>query len=223
MAQNLLDSDAFGGSNGDALTTYNANWVLLDSASVNPLEIRGTPGVGADSNFGGELRNGQTWTNDQWAELKIDGTTVADLRFLVLVRATAGSSSYTGYAGGVHRDETGGTYEIYKVSNNTFTQLQTSAVTYAANDVVNFEAVGTTLNLVVNSSLAATVTDATYATGSPAMILGDNSTNRLAGTWKAGSVGSSETITMDKWSPRMERVVRGPDPRIASGIIAVKN
>lgn len=197
MAQNLLDGpDEFGGNNGDTLTTYSANWVLL-ATDGNALFIRGTPGVGATSNSAQELRNGFTWTNDQWAELKIDGTTLADARFLVGVRCTVGDhTTCTGYWGGVHRNMTGGTYEIYKFAGTGDpTQLATSAVSYAVNDVVNFEAVGTTLNLLVNGSLASTVTDATYATGSPAMMLGATNNNRLGGTWKAGSVGAAGRTT----------------------------
>lgn len=195
MAQNLLDPDTFNGNNADTLTTYSANWVLL-ATDGNALMIRGTPGVGANSNTGQELRNGFTWTNDHWAELKIDGTTVADTRLLVGVRCTQGDHlTATGYWAGVNRDLTGGTYEIYRFEGTgTYTLLQSGTHTYAANDVVNFQAVGTVLTLQLNGSGTEatydTSGDATkYSTGSPAMMLGHSSTARLAGTWNAGSVG----------------------------------
>lgn len=198
MAQNLLDSDSFGGTNGNTLTTYDANWVLLDLTNIDNLDIRGTPGVGGAgaSLIGGELRNGQTWTNDHWAELKIDGTTVADVRFLVGVRCTQGvSDSMTGYFGGVHRDDTGGDYKIYKFSTTSaYTAIATGTHTYAANDVVNIQAVGTTITLTLNGVTEATASSQTdYATGSPGMILSHSTTARLAGTWNAGSVGTAAT------------------------------
>lgn len=199
MPQNVLDTDSFSGVNADALATYNSNWAPLDLTNLPQLAIRGTPGVGgttAGGIQGGNLRNGFTWTTDHWAELTIDATTLADLRFLVCVRCTQGSgNNCTGYAGGAHRDLTGGTYQIYEfTAPSSFTALATAAsASYAVNDVVNLEAVGNELNLRVNGVLVVTTTDSTYSNGSPGLLLGSQ-LSRLGGSWRAGSVGNALTI-----------------------------
>src|SRR5574341_770270 len=72
--QNELDTDSFNGTNGTALATYNANWNALGSGEINQAAIQGTPGVGNTSGNSGDYRTGQTWTNNQWAELIVDGT-----------------------------------------------------------------------------------------------------------------------------------------------------
>lgn len=192
--QTTLDTDSFGGTNGDQLPTYNANWAIMDLTNVNNAVIRGTPGVGG-ANIAADLRNGFTWTNDQWAELTIDATTKADTRLMVCVRVVQGSgNNMTGYGGGVNLDITGGTYQIYKFSApGTFTALVTGTHAYALGDVVNLQMVGTTLILLVNTVQEATVVDATYSTGSPGLIVGSQA-SRLAGTWKAGSVGAAAVV-----------------------------
>lgn len=201
-AQNQLGpTETFGGTNADTLATYDANWVSWDTSRYQA-RIRGTPGVGSPAGGevqGGNIRNGFTWTNDQWAELKIDGTNVADYRFLVCVRLTQGTANdVTGYCGGVHRDDSGGDYKIYKfTSTDAYTALATGTHTYAANDVVNFQAVGTVLTLQLNGSGTEATYDTSgdmtkYSTGSPGLVLGDSTiTKRLGGTWKAGSVGAA--------------------------------
>lgn len=197
MAQNVLDTDSFGGSNGTALHTYNSNWVILDATNISEVLIAGTPGIGGPGACG-DLRNGFTWTNDQWSELKIDGTNLADYAFLVCVRATAGSgNNCTGYAAGAHRDLTGGTYQIYSfTAPGAFTALATGAHSYTQNDVVNLQIVGLILTLTVNG-VTETTYDTTpdgvkYSSGSPALVIGSQAT-RLAGSWRAGSVGGGDT------------------------------
>jgi hypothetical protein len=195
MSQVLLDTDTFNGTNGTSLPSYNANWVITDSGGFNNLTIEGTPGVGG---AGSNTRNGSTWTNDQWTELTIDSTNLASDNFFVGVRITTGNANNcTGYWAGYSFGTFGNrTYRIVKfTSSSSFTNLVTGTHTAAVGDVVNVQIVGTSLTLTVNGVTEATVTDATYSTGSPGMNLSDATTTiRLGGTWRAGSVSSGDTL-----------------------------
>lgn len=185
--QNLLDSDGFDGVDGTTLTAYNANWILQASATQNACRIRGTTAVGGA--LCANNRTGQTWTNDQWAELK--AVTNIAKSFFVCVRL-ATTDVMSGYCGGAGSAEFDGVhYFVRRWDNNVATNIATTAITYALNDVVNLQAVGTTITLNVNGVDIATATDATYATGRPGLMLDEVGAVVIGDTWRAGSVGAS--------------------------------
>lgn len=196
MAQNLLDTDSFNGTNATELPTYDANWVLQDTTTpeVNAT-IRGTPGVGIISAAasGVNYRTGKTWTPNQWAEFTIGST----LGVIVYVGVrTQATSAITGYYGGVD-NSINSTYRIQRYTNHTGFTLATGTHSYIQGDVVNFEAVGTVLTLKVNGVTEVTYDtsgDGTkYSTGNPGLFFYYNgtATDQLATTWRAGSVGGS--------------------------------
>lgn len=193
MPQNLLDTDSFNGTNGTDLSTYSANWPLFGNWNQN--QIRGTPGMGTSSGGCGNRRTGQTWTDDHWAEVTIDGTNLADTHYFVGVRATDESPAGHGYGGGASHDDTE-VYSIYRFDPNgtkTRLALDGGSHTIATGDVINVQVVGTTITLTVTRSstqlLQIQATDSTYASGgTPLLFVNDSTTLRLAGSWRAGSV-----------------------------------
>lgn len=194
--QNTLDTDSFGGTNGNTLDTYSANWTT-DGAHLNACTIRGTPGAGGDISGGicVNARTGQTWTDDQWAELTVDGTNIGDTAWEVCVRIQ--SDFRDRYCAGQSNGYVGNnTYRIDKWNSATGrTNLATGTHTLTAGDIVNFQIVGGNLTLLVNSVSEATATDTDYTTGNPGMFLynAGTPTQRLGGTWKAGSVTTATT------------------------------
>lgn len=188
--QNVLDTDSFTGTAGTALPTYNANWVTAGSGDYGNLNIS-TPNGGV-ANFGANYRTGFSWTNDQWAEFTV--VTVSDAAFgrqLVCVRVGTGAT-FQGYCGGEFKATYGAGYAIYSFNGaGTSTRLAGPTGGMTVGDVVNFEAVGTTLNLRVNGSIVLTTTDATYTTNNPAINLSNvDTTAKMLNAWRAGSVGS---------------------------------
>lgn len=192
MPQVLLDTDSFAGVDNDALSTYNAKWSNPDGTNYNECQIKGTPGV--SGSLGLDQNTGQAWTNDQWCELKVDGTTLADQFFQILLRVQAGT--FSGYAIGSNPGQIGNqTYRIERFDSNTRVELASDAATLALNDVVNAQIVGTVIILFVNGAPLITydtVGDATtYASGNVGIRLHSTTNARLGGTWRAGSVSSA--------------------------------
>lgn len=185
--QTQLDTDSFNGTNGNTLTTYNANWALWGTAQFNNCRIEGSPGVG-DNNACADTRNGQTWTNDQWAELQVDPTSLPGNTFYVCVRTTSPSNNADGYCAGMNSGNFNGNYRIVRFTNGTDTSLVASTQAVATGDVVNFQVQGTTLTLRVNGTVLLTTTDITYSTGSPGLHFFTGNANRLGGSWRAGSL-----------------------------------
>lgn len=94
MGQNILDTDSFGGSNGDDLATYSAHWVAGDLAQC---KIAGTPGVGlAGFSNAYNINTSQTWTNDHFSELKVDASAAPDQEFWTAVRGDSSGNAYLG-------------------------------------------------------------------------------------------------------------------------------
>ena len=69
-AQVVLDTDSFADTNGQALSTHDANWPVF--ANWNQLAIEGSPGFGPGPGGGqSNRRDGRPWTDDQWAEIVV--------------------------------------------------------------------------------------------------------------------------------------------------------
>lgn len=194
MPQNLLDTDSFNGTNGNNLSTYSVNWPVF--GNWNECQIRGTPGMGGNVGGMGNRRTGQTWTDDHWAEVTLDGTNVVDTHYFVGVRATDDSPAGHGYGGGASVTDDASVYAIYRFDpggTKTRLLLDPGSNTITAGDVINVQAVGTTITLTVTRSasqlLSISTTDATYSTGgTPLLFVNNSGVTRLAGSWRAGSV-----------------------------------
>ena len=183
--------DTFAGVNTNNLSTYNASQYSAASNCCGEVVIAGTPGYGGA--HGMENIIGQTWTGDQFVEAKVDATNVASIIFAVCVRVTGtGSTATIGYCAGKDSSDFANRIDIWKLVANSPTSLTNNAYVLAVGDVLNFQSVGTTLTLLINggSSLNLAVTDVTYATGNPGLLVQHaNGTDRLGGSVKAGRVG----------------------------------
>jgi 6-phosphogluconolactonase (cycloisomerase 2 family)/chitodextrinase len=82
-----------------------------------------------------------------------------------------------------------GQWRILRVDNNVEATLASGSLSYAANDVFNFEANGTTLTLRKNGVSLGSATDGTYAAGAPGLGLYDSAT-LLVDNWRGGSAGA---------------------------------
>jgi len=191
--QNLLDTDAFNGTNGDTLTTYSANWPLF--GNWNQLGIRGSPPGGFGTGVAGSQgnrRTGQPFTDDHWAEITLD--TLADTALFVGARATDEAPAGRGYGGGWDFGPT--VYQIVRFNpdgSKTTLLNDPGSNTSAPSDIINVQVVGTTITLKVTRGgsqlLSISTVEGTYPSGgTPLLFASDATTNRLGGTWRAGSV-----------------------------------
>lgn len=199
-AQTLLDTDGFSGTNGTVLPTYDTNWTD-ESVSTDDLTIRGCSGSCGAGGSGANLRVGQTWTNNQWAEITVDASTLSDGTVGVFVRHQQ-DTTLSGYFCGFNKGSFGNDYRIIHYENATGTTLQFNAQVPALGDVINCEIDGNIIILRVNSAVMDThditgdgQTD--WTTGVPGLVLTHSvSTTRTAGTWRAGSITGSIAGTM---------------------------
>lgn len=194
--QNVLDTDSFNGTNGNVLSTYNANWVKQNPA-VDEVIIAGTPGIGVNpaSSPNADYRTGKTWTNDQWAEFTLDSTNTLGQIVQVQVRAQT-NNTVSGYVGGPNFFGASHHF-IQRYDSGSATTLLDTGVVAQKGDVVNLQIVGSVLTISVNGSSIGTYDTASdgtkYSTGNPGLFLQDGGTpsTRFAGSWRAGSVSGS--------------------------------
>ena len=199
-AQVVLDTDSFADTNGQALSTHDANWPVF--ANWNPLAIQGSPGFGPGIGGGqSNRRDGRPWTDDQWAEIVVgDGIIGTWDEIFVGLRAVDVQPAGRGYGGGFSTFSAQG-YQIYRWDpDGTRTVL---AVDPAANegrpgDIINVQIVGSTITLTVTRGGAPLVTlsatDTSYSSGGTPMLWvccgGATEGRGHGGSWRAGRVGS---------------------------------
>lgn len=211
MPQIVLDTDAFTNADTTSLPAHSANWVQLDTGAANNCTIIGN---GVTGILAGNFRTGFTWTNDQWSELVVDATNVADEFFMVGVRLQT-DDTIRGYAAGFHPDSHANTiYRIWRLADNILTPTQLTvepgSTTAAVNDIVNLQVAGTLLTLKVTRGGSDAFTPLTYETdgdatkwssGNPGVMLYQAAGLRCGDAWRAGSVSGVETTIGGVTSP----------------------
>jgi hypothetical protein len=186
MSQTQLDTDNFSGTAATVLHTYNGKWKTI--AFKNDCQIS-TPNGGVGGDGSADYNDGQTWTNDQWAELVAvnSGSDKAG----VMIRMQTGNNA-AGYFAGSDQLYGDTKYRLVRFASNTEDALlQTSASkSFTNGDVINLEAVGSTITVRINGVVELQQTDTTYSTGYPGILLTNSgdATLKLLTTWRAGSV-----------------------------------
>lgn len=196
----------FDGTNGTALPTYDANWHNPNSSNFNDCAIRGTPGVGASGASSEAILNGVTLNTDQFCQITLDQSHLADSHFYIKVRMPNDTTAH-GYEAGynpiVHVDNR------YVINVDGVEQVSSAQVA-TFNDVMNLQAVGTLITLTVNGLTVLTASAATYNSGFAGLSLDDRSgTNpRLAGLFTAGNITTGSLFTAT--NPMTGQGVGGP-------------
>lgn len=140
--------DAFAGTNGNTLTTYNANWVLPYGSD---LEIQSSAvACSAASSRCTARWHGDTWPDGQYAKATLLAS--ADGYWAVVCRHTT-AVAITYYAGGIDMNDYGHSrYAIWKWTAGAFASIAVHASqTPVANDIVKLTVTsGNALSLYVN-------------------------------------------------------------------------
>lgn len=128
---------------------------------------------------------GVSWPNDQYSEGKI--TTFTNDDGGPLVRGQAGAKS--GYI--LDLGQGSGLGQLYAVSAGTFTPIGASfAIVVTSTDIWRIEAQGTTIRALKNGVSQASVTDATWGSGSAGLFCFSNSGNFVMDDWAGGDFSS---------------------------------
>lgn len=182
----LPATDTFTGTNGTALTTYSANWVLnFGNFAITSNAIRGN----SASNISMAHWQADTFANNQYAQGTISSFSGAG-SIGVAVRCASGATA-TGY---VFYTDTGSSY-LFKYVAGSFTQLATGSA-LANGNTMRLEVSGTTLSAFVNGALwnSTTYTDSSISTGYAGLGAYSNVTTMSLDSWEGGNL-ATDSIT----------------------------
>lgn len=143
-------TDAFTGTNGTDLATYNSTWVLIGGDGVGYYGINGNAaqtlftGTNADNTY----RYNNTAGQDQYSQGVIDNLGGSQSAFcLLLLRADTGTTSSNHYKLSVDESSNGNggtkTFSVYKVTSGTPALIGSTFTSAVSNgDTIRFEATG---------------------------------------------------------------------------------
>jgi hypothetical protein len=181
----LPASDAFSGTNGQALTSYSSNWSL----NAGNFEIFSN-GIRSDVDSAETAArwNADSFTADQYSQLTI--TTVSGATYIgpAVRLKTDGSANYYGlYTNPSSR-------YLFKTVNGTQTILANATVTFNDQDTLRVDVVGATLTPKVNGSLDANLgahTDSAHAIGQAGICgYGDSGIGTFGDDFLADNIGA---------------------------------
>lgn len=119
-------------------------------------------GTASSSNHGAYV-NSVTPPNNQWMQCSLQQAADSSNGGGVMVRVQTGSAS--GYGMQIFGASNPNTVALFRFDSGSYTQLDSTTITYAPGDVFYLEIQGTTLIGKVNGVQKVTATDATYASG----------------------------------------------------------
>lgn len=184
-------SDAFTGTDGTLLPTYDANWST--AANFVDLSIQSN-GAGSKNlnEFEGDLYSGIAWSNNHYSQATLSA--VASLIQFVFVRGITVTRNL--YASGKDtNDWANANYHIWKYVSGTPTDLLDTAVAIGTADVVYLDASGTSITLKQNGSQIGNVTDSAIASGSPGIsAYHDTASVKLFDDWSAADLAAGPPL-----------------------------
>lgn len=185
-----MASDNFTGTNGTALTTYDANWILNAgdfSIQTNALAANGATGTTECA-----ARYAGTYPNDHFAEAALSAVAaVANARIGVAVRcATDASANYYG----LYYDHDAGETYLFKVVAGAWTQLGASFTAgLSVGDTLRLDVTGTTLTYLLNGVSQGTRSDSDLSSGSPGVAGKGLTTGHRLDDWLSTDANPSTT------------------------------
>jgi hypothetical protein len=145
-----------------------------------------------------ENNNSATWPNDQYSKATIGSLTGGGngtgSGIGVTCRAASGANTMYRAVGGT----TPAGSEVGKSVAGSFTALFGNATTWAAGDVIEIRAVGTTISLYRNGSLVQSTTDSSIASGRPGVGYSSTVTAGTLSAWEGGDFAAGATFAGPK-------------------------
>ena len=167
LAQATQVSDNFTRADSSNL---GGNWTVQGpSGGVNTFGITSDTCATHDTNLEGDVWTANSFTVNQFSQATILLTPSSSNQASVVVRG--GTSDDSGYYGGFDGINFNTYYRIWyrPIGSGAPISLASTSQTVVANDVVQLQAVGTTITLIVNGATIATATDSHISSGSPGL------------------------------------------------------
>jgi hypothetical protein len=181
-------SDDFNRANG----ALGANWT---STSDGGLTINSQVAAGATSGApSGSIWSAGTFTSNQFSQIEVTSTQLTGGQWIAAV-VRAQNSGKNGYAGLYFWNNGSPVMMIFKRTNGNWTQLGSTynSGALAAGTQLQLKAAGATISLLQNGVQRISVTDSTYAGGSPGvMAYGTGRTDN----WAGGDVAATPTFSV---------------------------
>lgn len=185
--QNVLDTDTFGGTAGTVLHTYNAKWINSTMASIcfDALISTGSSGVAANAGESCDYDTGQTWTDNQWAQMTLVAVPTHIAQVCVELQGASGDPE--GYCFGSYPDKSSTEYIL---SDPKTGELTDWVQTPTAGDVMNIQIYGTGIICSINGIPLSPVYTASlgYSGGNPGLVVSNTENTKTLSTFSAGSV-----------------------------------
>jgi len=186
-------TDDFTDTNGVQLTAHSANWTKVTSGDPD-IQTNGlAPDVANDDQWC--YLNSETPGNDQYAEIvfKSHGTD-GDYSVAGIVRSS--TTQLTGYVAYWNRVGVPGAAYIFRVINNSWTQLGSYSVGLVNGDVLRLEAEGDQITLKLNgATVIGPITDNNIASGRLGIHAYGDAADHIIESWTGGNLGAvNETV-----------------------------
>lgn len=183
---NRADSADFG--TNWTVTTGDAAWrITSNTARVS--------NVDSDCS---EYYNAGTWPNDQYSKFKLttapDNTIANDIGIGPGCRFSTSARTYYRSVGGTVQG-----CHVAKFVAGAITTIASSATDFANGDIIQLEAVGTTIRLLQNSVQITSNTDSAIATGRPGVCFSSSTSSvPVVDDWEGGDFASTFTPIMQR-------------------------
>jgi hypothetical protein len=178
-----VETESFTAANGTDITGVGSSiWSYVNGSSsflsVTSNEIRHK----VNTNTASIASRAGTFTDNQYAQIKLTKTSVSQSYIGVGVRASSGNGYFL-YVSGT-------TYVLGKVISFGYNEIRVAGRTFNVNDILLLEVSGTTLTCKQNGTAFWTATDTAHASGNPAVTgNGFNATDFNAGDdWEGGDL-----------------------------------
>lgn len=178
-----VETESFTAGNGTDITSVGSGlWSYANGSTaqlfVTSNEIRHK----VNTNTASIASRAGTFTDNQYAQIKLTKTSVSQSYIGVGVRASPGNGYFL-YVSGT-------TYVLGKVVSYGYNEIRVAGRTFNVNDILRLEVSGTTLTCKQNGSTFWTATDSALASGNPSVTgNGFNATDFNAGDdWEGGDL-----------------------------------
>lgn len=163
-------------------------WAALTATSGINIGATGVSWASGAGSYNGAVRIDTTFPNDQWVQSTLVSL-AANPGYFGLALRTSTASGGSGYL----LEFSNSQWQSSKIVSGTGTALITGTITFAANDVILFQVVGTTLKFWRNGVLMWEYVDSSIASGAPGLAC-NGAASTVLKTWSAGAAVADQLM-----------------------------
>ena len=198
----LPATDAFTGTNGTALQTYNPSWTINNGAFVINTSSVAANSAAAES---AARWNADAFANDQYSQVVVAAIGSATNIGPAVRCSTSGAATYYGYYAN------GFAAQLFKNVAGTWTQFGANGAAVAVADTLRLEVAGSTLTPKKNAATdpIGAFTDSAIASGAAGICGFDANTLNRSDNWEGGNLGAAaKSLVFRSFAPLRALLVR---------------